>query len=222
MAYNILYPPDGKRPMKALDSVRHVRSHAQHDGWRAFKSISLQTPAILIAASIIYGGLMNHETPQDGMINSISFGLACASAWLTQTTVEIRKKLDFMKDSFKAASWSFNDKDREYTLPLKQRLEKQRDTIEDVFNFRKYPIRNTLAAGFALACAAKPEHAPFMAHMSLFFMTMGITLKEQDETWQIDDAAWIARESIEKAEERERIDDLKREIRDLLGPNHDF
>lgn len=207
--------------MKALDSVRHVRSHSHYDGWKAFKAIAVESPLIIAAASIIYGGMVNHGTPQEAIVNSLTVGLACASAWLAQTTVEIRKKLDFMKDSFEAAAkWNFSDDDKKHTAPLKLALEKSRDTFHDIFNFRKYPIRNSLASFFAIAAIAKPEHAAFMAYSGMLCMTMGIALKEQEETWNIDTAAAKARENIENAEEQNRIAKLKREIIELLGPDN--
>lgn len=194
----ILYSPEEVRTQTALSASEQIWSHAYHDSKRIFgayaKAFPLAATFSIIAAAVAADSGADTKSV---ITTSITAGCSLSAAYLARTVYEARKKLDFMRKSFAAAAQTFQEHETKLTAALKEALDQHRPYVTEMFNFKKYPVRTSLAFAFAVPAAfAAGGQTALISIGALAFLT-ATAIGEEDKTMDISKAASKATKYIQ-------------------------
>lgn len=209
----LLFKSHEDSPHNALTAVKYVRVHTQEDEKALFRGY-YESIGIVIAGSIIASQIIPSDDATQAARAGLSAGLTCASLYLTQFISETRKRLDQLQEKFKNVAGFINDKEHLRIAPMTRALFKKRENFNDAVSLRKHPIRNGLAAIFAISGISfgEPGLAGLGLSAALFTYVLDIFHDEEH-----------ANKGLHKASTQAKIDlldpakDVLEDIRDELS-----
>jgi len=165
-------------PPTPVHVSERIWSHAYYDSKTIESSFDFAVPVAIASSIIVVSAISDMGTAQEAVQNGITAGFTASSAYLGRTIYEARKKLDFMRRNFDEAAQSFNRIDQAATQKLKKSLHFHRPSIPDMFDFKKYPLRTTVALSFAGAAAMVQTGQESLIAMGTTFFLMGVIAHE--------------------------------------------
>lgn len=155
----------------ATSFVDSVHSHAYHGDRRTNTVINLAVPTG-VAMAIIAGVFLPTETAQEAARTGASVGLACMSAYLSQTLLEIREKFNDIRKAFAHSAKSFTERQNYILQRFAHGVNKDHESLWDSLNPKKHPIRAATTALFGTAAAFATD--PMVKMMAIYAGFAGI------------------------------------------------
>lgn len=199
MSYNyILHAEQPINPPTALNVSDRIWSPARRDSNRIYAAWMKAVP-IAVATSIITAAniVPVMDNAKDIATASITTGFSVAAAYLARTVYETRRKLDYMRRNFERAAQGFQREDTIFTQRLKNALNTHRPSIPEMFDFKKYPMRTSLALAFAAPAALVDSGQTVLLSTGSFMFLMGTAIDEELKTASISKVAHTAKLHLE-------------------------
>lgn len=165
----LLTKPSPSEAFTAIGVIEHMRAHIRDDNAIIHKNMDWAVP-LSVAVGIITAAFIPAETAADSARLGVSFGLMGLSAFLSQTLIEMRQKLGYLKGRFSQASQQFSDRQKYLLQRLSWKLGQDQETLVDMINPKKHPVQAGIAALSAVGIAIAPDP---MVKMAAFYAGFG-------------------------------------------------